>query len=311
MKSLFIINPSSGRQNFKASLNQIAGKLIMDKIVPTIDVFYTKKKNDAKNRAALLSEGDYDFVAAVGGDGTLNEVANGMILSGSNIPLAILSSGTVNDFATFLKLPGASDVDGFCKMIREFHTREVDAGKINNEYFINVIAGGILTDIAYKVPKDKKAIFGKMAYYLEGALELPKQFFGDLMHLEFEVEGQVRQEEVSVFIVANSRSVGGFKDAVPLASVSDGKLDILILKKVELYQVSNLLFKFLQGEHPQHPSIEYIQANEIKIRELGGKTDISIDYDGELLEGGLPVDIKVIPKALRIIVPEGHETQET
>jgi diacylglycerol kinase (ATP) len=78
----------------------------------------------------------------------------------------------------------------------------------------------------------------------------------------------------------------------------------MILKKVELYQVSNLLFKFLQGEHPQHPSIEYLQADEIKIRELGEKTDISIDYDGELLEGGLPIDIKVIPKALKIIVPD-------
>jgi diacylglycerol kinase (ATP) len=304
MKGLFIINPSSGRQNFKDNLNQIAGKLIMDKTVPTIDVFYTKKKNDAKNRVALLSEGEYDFVVAVGGDGTLNEVVNGLIISESKTPLAIISSGTVNDFANYLQLPGASEVDRFCEMIRNFKTKEVDAGKINDEYFINVIAGGILTDIAYKVPKDRKAIFGKMAYYIEGALELPKQFFGDLMKLEFEVDGKVTQEDVTVFIIANSRSVGGFKDAIPMASVTDGKLDIMILKKVELYQVSNLLFKFLQGEHPQHPSIEYLQADEIKIRELGEKTDISIDYDGELLEGGLPIDIKVIPKALKIIVPD-------
>lgn len=307
MKGLFVVNPSSGRQNFKDNLNQIAGKLIMEQIVPTIDVFYTKKKNDAKNRVALLSEGEYDFVVAVGGDGTLNEVVNGLILSKSKIPLAIISSGTVNDFATYLKLPGASEVDRFCEMIKAFKTKEVDAGKINDEYFINVIAGGILTDIAYKVPKDRKAIFGKMAYYVEGALELPKQFFGDLMHLEFEVENEVRQEDVTVFIVANSRSVGGFKDAIPMASVTDGKLDILILKKVELYQVSNLLFKFLQGEHPQHPSIEYLQADEIKIREVGDKTDISIDYDGELLESGLPIDVKVIPKALNIIIPEDSE----
>ncbi|MCI5596137.1 MAG: diacylglycerol kinase family lipid kinase [Lachnospiraceae bacterium] len=304
MKGLFIVNPSSGRQNFKDSLNQIAGKLIMDKIVPTIDVFYTKKKNDARNRVALLSEGEYDFVVAVGGDGTLNEVVNGLILSESNTPLAIISSGTVNDFATYLKLPGASDVDAFCQMIKDFKLKEVDAGQINDEYFINVIAGGILTDIAYKVPKDRKAIFGKLAYYVEGAIELPKQFFGDLMKLEFEVDGETRQEEVTVFIIANSRSVGGFKDAVPMASITDGKLDILILKKVELFQVSNLLFKFLQGEHPQHPCIEYLQANEIKIREVGEKTDISIDYDGELLEGGMPIDVKVIPKALKIIVPD-------
>lgn len=303
MKGLFIINPSSGRQNFKENLNQIAGKLIMDKIVPTIDVFYTKKKNDAKNRVALLTEGEYDFVVSVGGDGTLNEVVNGLILSESNIPLAIISSGTVNDFATYLQLPGAADVDTFCQMIKDFKLKEVDAGKINDEYFINVIAGGILTDIAYKVPKDRKAILGKMAYYIEGALELPKQLSGDLMKLEYEVDGVTKQEEVIVFIIANSRSVGGFMGAAPLASVSDGLLDILILKKVEIHQAADLVFKFLSGEHLQHPAVEYIQTNGIKLREVGDDTNISIDYDGELLEGGLPIDVKVIPKALKIIVP--------
>ena len=303
MKGLFIINPSSGRQNFKDNLSKIFGKLIMDQIVPTIDVFYTEKKNDAKNKAAALTKGEYDFVVAVGGDGTLNEVVNGLILSESEIPLAIISSGTVNDFATYLRLPGAADTDAFCEMIKNFRLKEVDAGKINEEYFINVIAGGILTDIAYKVPKDRKAIFGKLAYYMEGALELPGYFFSDLMKLEFEADGKVQEEEVTVFIVANSRSVGGFKDAVPLASVSDGKLDILILKKVEFYQVSDLLFKFLQGEHPLHPAIEYMQTDHIVIRETGGKTDISIDYDGELLEGGLPVDIRVVPKAIKILIP--------
>lgn len=304
MKGLFVINPSSGRQNFRENLNQIAGKLIMDQIVSTIDVFYTKQKNDAKNRVIDLKKGEYDFVVAVGGDGTLNEVVNGLIISESEIPLAIISSGTVNDFASYLNLPGSAEVDRFCEMIKNFKLKAVDAGKINDEYFINVIAGGILTDIAYKVPKDRKAIFGKLAYYMEGALELPKQFFEEQMQLEYEVNGEVEQAEVALFIVANSRSVGGFKDAAPLASVSDGRLDILILKKVELYQVSDLLFKFLQGEHPQHECIEYMQTDEIVIRERGEKTDISIDYDGELLEGGLPIHIRVVPKALHIIIPE-------
>ena len=303
MKGLFIINPSSGRQNFKENLTQIAGKLIMDQTASTIDVFYTEQKDDAKNRVSILKKGEYDFVVAVGGDGTLNEVVNGLIISESETPLAIISSGTVNDFATYLKLPSAAEVDTFCEMIKNFKLKDVDAGKINDEYFINVVAGGILTDIAYKVPKDRKAIFGKLAYYMEGALELPKTLFGDLMELEYEVNGELHQEPVTLFLVANSRSVGGFKDAVPMASVSDGMLDILILKRVGLFHVSDLVFKFLQGEHPQHECIEYMQAEKIVIREARDKTDISIDYDGELLEGGLPVYIQVVPKALKILVP--------
>jgi diacylglycerol kinase family enzyme len=136
MKGLFIINPSSGRQNFKENLTQIAGKLIMDQIASTIDVFYTEQKNDAKNRVAVLKKGEYDFVVAVGGDGTLNEVVNGLIISESETPLAIISSGTVNDFATYLHLPSAAEVENFCDMIRNFKLKDVDAGKIKRLLFV-------------------------------------------------------------------------------------------------------------------------------------------------------------------------------
>lgn len=97
MKALFIINPSSGKQNVEATLQEIMSTLILKQITSSIDVFYTKKKDDAKYRAAELKPGEYDYVVSVGGDGTLNEVANGLVTSGSNIPLAIISAGTVND----------------------------------------------------------------------------------------------------------------------------------------------------------------------------------------------------------------------
>ena len=77
----------------------------MDQICNTIDVFYTEKQDDAQNKAASLQPGEYDFVVAVGGDGTLNEVINGIIISKSEIPVAVISAGTVNDFATYLNLP--------------------------------------------------------------------------------------------------------------------------------------------------------------------------------------------------------------
>ena len=153
MKGLFIINPSSGKQNIDSMLREIMATLILDQICSHVDVFYTKGKDDAKNRAAELKPGDYDFIVSVGGDGTLNEVTNGLILSESNIPMAIISAGTVNDFATYMKLPQTAD--GFCQMIKDFQTKKVDVGRVNNEYFINVLAAGMLTDIAYKVPKDK------------------------------------------------------------------------------------------------------------------------------------------------------------
>ena len=241
MKGLFIINPSSGKQNIDSMLREIMATLILDQICSHVDVFYTKGKDDAKNRAAELKPGDYDFIVSVGGDGTLNEVTNGLILSESNIPMAIISAGTVNDFATYMKLPQTAD--GFCQMIKDFQTKKVDVGRVNNEYFINVLAAGMLTDIAYKVPKDKKAVLGKMAYYLEGVKEFPKQLSQN-MTLTFNSKEYSGTEDIMLFLVANSKSVGGFADAAPLASVSDGYLDVMIIKKMALLtEAPDLIFK--------------------------------------------------------------------
>ena len=300
MKGLFIINPSSGKQNIDSMLREIMATLILDQSCSHVDVFYTKGKDDAKNRAAELKPGDYDFVVSVGGDGTLNEVTNGLILSESNIPMAIISAGTVNDFATYMKLPQTAD--GFCQMIKDFQTKKVDVGRVNNEYFINVLAAGMLTDIAYKVPKDKKAVLGKMAYYLEGVKEFPKQLSQN-MTLTFNSKEYSGTEDIMLFLVANSKSVGGFADAAPLASVSDGYLDVMIIKKMTLLtEAPDLIFKLFQGEHPKHPSIEYFQTKELSVLPTEQTAGIAIDYDGEILEEGLPVDISIVPEALNLII---------
>ena len=266
MKGLFIINPSSGKQNIDSMLREIMATLILDQICSHVDVFYTKGKDDAKNRAAELKPGDYDFIVSVGGDGTLNEVTNGLILSESNIPMAIISAGTVNDFATYMKLPQTAD--GFCQMIKDFQT----------------------------------AVLGKMAYYLEGVKEFPKQLSQN-MTLTFNSKEYSGTEDIMLFLVANSKSVGGFADAAPLASVSDGYLDVMIIKKMALLtEAPDLIFKLFQGEHPKHPSIEYFQTKELSVLPTEQTAGIAIDYDGEILEEGLPVDISIVPEALNLII---------
>ncbi|MCD8020230.1 MAG: diacylglycerol kinase family lipid kinase [Clostridiales bacterium] len=299
MKGLFIINPSSGRQNFQDKLKEIAGILIMEKTCRVIDVFYTEKKDDALNKAASLKKEEYDFVVAVGGDGTLNEVINGVILSHSNIPVAVISAGTVNDFANYLKLP--QNPKEFCQMIKDFKLKMVDVGRVNGKYFINVVAAGMLSDIGFKVPKDKKAAMGKIAYYAEGAIDLPKQF-GQTMNLRFMVDEEIFEEEVLLFMVANSQSVGGFKEIAPLASTSDGKFDVLIIKKMDILQVMPLLVSILQGNHVNHPSVEYFQANSMRIESLDEEI-FDVDYDGEQLMDDFPLEIELIPAAIQIIVP--------
>ena len=291
MKGLFIINPSSGRQNFHDKLKEITGSLIMDQICSTIDVFYTEKQDDALNRAAALQPEEYDFVVAVGGDGTLNEVINGIILSGSHIPVAVISAGTVNDFANYLKLPQTPKE--FCEMIKEFRLKQVDAGRVNSKYFINVVAAGLLSDIGFKVAKDKKAI------------DLPKQF-GRTLKLRFTSDDKSLEEEILLFMVTNSQSVGGFREIAPLASTSDGKFDVVIIKKMDIFQVTPLLLSILQGDHVNHPAVEYFQTNHLKIENLD-EQEINVDYDGEQLMDSFPLEMELIPKAVRIVIPPQKE----
>lgn len=304
-KGLFIINPSSGRQNIMSTVESIIGKLVMKGISNSAEVFYTKKKDDAKNRAAILKPNEFDFVVAVGGDGTLNEVASGLYLSNSHIPLAVISAGTVNDFANYLNLP--QEAEAFVSMIEKFICKDVDLGKINDEYFINVVAGGMLTDIAYKVPKDKKATMGKMAYYTEFLLELPKQMTKSGLKLKVESKEYNDETDAIVFLITNTKSVGGMEKALPLASVSDGQLDVLILKRISPFSTPDALIKFIQGEHYKHPDIEYFQTKNIHIELIEGD-EIAIDYDGELLEENLTketsIDVSIIEKALKVIVPK-------
>ncbi|MEE1228938.1 MAG: diacylglycerol kinase family protein [Lachnospiraceae bacterium] len=299
MKCLFIVNPSSGRQNFQNKIKDIVGTLIFDQICNQIDMFYTEKKDDAMHRAEQLTEGEYDFVVAVGGDGTLNEVINGVVLSKSNTPVAIISAGTVNDFATYLSLP--QDTKGFCEMIKEFKLKTVDVGKVNNKYFINVVAAGMLSDVAFRVTKDKKAILGPLAYYLEGAADLPKQFFNPF-RMRFTTETTTVEDEILLFMVTNTQSVGGFKEISPMASTSDGVFDIVIIKKMNLLQITPLLLGILQGVHINHPAVEYFQAKKVHIENLSEGV-VNVDYDGEFLEDGFPLDVEVIPAGIQIVVP--------
>ena len=174
-------------------------------------------------------------------------------------------------------------------------------GKVNDKYFINVVAAGLLSDTGFKVSKDKKAVMGKLAYYLEGAAELPKQF-GKSWKMRFATDDKTIEEEVLLFMIANSQSVGGFREIAPLASVSDGLFDAVIIKKMDIFQMLPLMISILQGDHVNHPAVEYIQTKKLQIENLSGE-EVKVDYDGEELPEGFPVNISIIPQAIQIVVP--------
>ena len=302
LKIKIIINPSSGRQTISQTVNDIVGYLVEAKALYRADFCYTRTKDDAQNYAAEMQPGEYDLVMVVGGDGTVNEVVNGLMQNGTNTPLAVLPAGTVNDFATSLDIP--ADPYSYSRMLIEFNKMQIDVGKAGSRYFLNVAAGGLLTDIAYKVPSESKTSLGRMAYWLESAKDIPSNILNGLQ-LTVESKEDFFDDEALLFVVANSMNVGGIRKLMPYAELNDGLLDVLIVSRLEIGGLLPLLGKFLIGDHLSNDNITYFQTDRLSLSTTGAE-EIRLDLDGE--EGNLlPIIVECIPRALTLIIPSGDD----
>ncbi len=280
------------------SLDKIIGNLIIDKIVNHVDISFTEKKLDAKLEAMNISQGEYDAIIAVGGDGTLNEVVAGVIEGGNNTPIALLPAGTVNDFANWMQISHKYDI--FSAILKNNKKMKVDVGKANDQYFINVAAGGLLTNVGYKASVESKTVLGKLAYYVEGVREIPKQLFKSIT-VDVECEEFSGREDIFMFLITNTPTVGGFRRIAPKALINDGKLDVCIIKKSDIAEVFYMLLRTVKGEHIFHPKVQYMQTSKITIKAVNNEI-VDLDIDGE--QGSiLPVTIETLPEAVEIYIP--------
>ncbi|WP_352418856.1 YegS/Rv2252/BmrU family lipid kinase [Proteiniborus sp.] len=292
MKKVKIIyNPSSGRQIIQRRIDSIC-KILLDNgyIVGKVA---TQKKDDAMYETIKCCQEDWDIIVACGGDGTVNEVATGIIIGRKKIPVAILAAGTVNDFANYMGLP--RDSKEFCDMIMNENTIDVDLGKWGDKYFVNVAAGGFLTNVAHQVPSESKNVLGRMAYYIEGLREIPKQMFNGI-NVKITSEEYSSEEEIFLFLVSNSSSIGGFKMLAPKAQVEDGLLDCIIIRKSEIQDVLSIFINVLTGEHVNHPNVKYFKTKKITIE---SEDTVPVDIDGEY-GGTLPATFQVVHRSFRI-----------
>ncbi len=293
-KIKFIINPSSGRERMEPKIDRLA-KMLLDEGY-TVAKFFTEKKDDAKIETIKTCKEDWDIIIACGGDGTVNEVASGVAISKSKIAVAIMAGGTVNDFANHMQIPDRT-LD-FFEMIKNKKTVDVDLGQLDDDrYFVNVAAGGLLTEVAYQVPIEAKAVLGRMAYYFEGLREIISRDIEPLQ-VSFKSEEYTSEEEVLLFLITNSSSIGGFKKVAPEADVLDNLLDVLIIKDSDISEIANIFFSVLRGDHTNHRNVVYFKTREI---EINAENKLPIDIDGEY-GGKLPAKFKVVPAGMRLII---------
>ena len=299
LKLKIIANPSSGRETAKTSVEDMLSYLVTQKALTRADIYYTAGKDDAKNFAKETNPQDYDYLIAVGGDGTVNEVVSGLCTGKVDIPLAIYTSGTVNDFSTTIGMPQSPS--DFARMLMDPDFRRVDCGKCGNDYFLNVAAAGMLTDVAYSVSSELKTAIGPVAYWLSAVKDLA--MINNTIPLTVKHDGEEIDVDALMFFVSNTRSVGGFRKLMTLADIEDGLLDMLIVKKIEGVDIVPLLGKLLIGDHLDSSKVIYFQSDNIEIGLRDHSKDIVLDLDGE--KGpNLPVTLECIKKCINLIIPK-------
>jgi len=292
-----IANPVAGRNMGRIKAEEIKALLVSRGM--KVSVRYTSEGeplDDLVRKAADMAEA----LVVIGGDGTVNQVINGMMNQAVTIPLAIYPMGTVNDFATYMEIP--KDPEAFAAMLEIGKIRSVDVGRAGERYFLNVAAGGMLPELAHRVSPHVKTVLGKFAYYMEGVREFPRQFFHPIP-VEIERAGKVEQKKILFFLVANSPFVGGFKNLVPEARIDDGLLDLLIVESVEFPSMLNALMHLVRNRiEMEHKTVKGLSFHQVSDVRIGSPESIDLDVDGEW-GGRLPVDIKVFSKAIKMIGP--------
>ncbi|MDP5277103.1 diacylglycerol kinase [Chengkuizengella axinellae] len=293
-RARLIYNPSSGREEMKRRLPEVLKKL--EKGGFETSTHETSGQGDAIRAAEEAVKREFDVVIAAGGDGTLNEVVNGLANQPYRPKLGILPLGTTNDFARALGIP--KNWSRACDIILKEYTELIDIGKVNDEYFINIAGGGSLTELTYEVPSKLKTMLGQLAYYMKGLEKLP-QFRP--IHLSIKSkEITLEDEEVMIFLIANSNSVGGMEKIAPTASLSDGLFDVFILKKCNLAEFIRIVSLTLKGAHLNDPHVIHFKSNHLQI---SSSDYTQINLDGEY-GGTLPKTFSLLPSHIPIFIDE-------
>jgi len=290
-KLKLIYNPPAGRSFGGRNLHSVIKTAALEGF--RIEVIPLKK--EVMEKALAENSPGTAAIIVAGGDGSLNWVVNTIIkLEKEQPPLAVLPWGTSNDF--FLQVvEGQFSVKRLFNSIKSGRTASVDVGCVNDRYFINVAGSGLLVDVAHKTSSNLKQRLGMLAYYLEGAKNLPayKPF-----PLYLKRNGKQEKIEVFLFLVMNGKGAGGLRNLAPMASLDDGKLDIVLIKSKWVTGLISLSWKLGRGQHIDDPRVEYFQAESI---EIGGPEDLDTDIDGEP-GPPFPLSFSVLPRRLQFVV---------
>jgi YegS/Rv2252/BmrU family lipid kinase len=285
-KILFIINPISG-----VGKQKVVEKLIdehLDKNLFDYRIVYTQHAKHAITIAKQATTDNYNIVVAVGGDGSVNETAKGLV--NTNTAMAIIPTGSGNGLARHLEIP-LNLVDAM-KLINSGKEKQIDTIELNNETFVNVAGIGFDALIGHEFAK-----FGKRGFssYVKIVFRELRRY--KAQDYELCIDGKTIHRRAFLISFANGTQWGNNAHIAPLADVSDGVMDIAILKSFNLVSGAVIAGRLFGKTLHLSKHLEIIKAKEVKVTQTASIAHI----DGEPIESGKELDIKVNPLSLKVI----------
>lgn len=255
-KLLLIINPVAGKKRIKNVLFDIVE--IFGKGGFSTTVLVTGRRGDATDFAA--NGRDYDLVVCCGGDGTLNEVINGILENGVNVPLGYIPCGSTNDFANSMGL--SLDPKKAAEAIIMGNPVPLDVGAFGDKHFTYVASFGAFTAASYSTSQDAKNIFGYAAYLLEGIMDLQsiKPY-----HMKLTAGDKVYEDDYVFGAVANSKSFGGvIKLKDDLVSMNDGLFEVLLIKMPkDIGEIGSVIGALTSSSFENNPCFEFFKTSKL------------------------------------------------
>jgi len=286
-----IFNPHSGGGGYRRDV-----PLILDALRGLgydVEPLETEEPGDAKRLAREAVSDGFDLVAALGGDGTVNETING--LAGSDTPLAIVPTGTVNVLAMELGIP--LEPPDAVRLLEQGTVSWIDLGLAGDRYFGLMAGVGMDAAVVASLSPTMKKALKEAAFAVQG--------FGTyLTHDDplFRVTCDERTVEGYFAVFGNSSNYGGAFGITPLADMRDGLLDVCVLKDKSFVSTVWYWTAALINAHIKHPKVEYFRTERARIETVEPGEEVLVQTDGEVA-GTLPLDCRIAPRALRVLVP--------
>lgn len=308
---MIIVNPTSAGGDTRRVWARTASDF--SRHFGAFNVEFTQARGDGRRIAFEAARTGRKFIVACGGDGTINEVANGILESGADAELGILPSGTGGDFRRTLEIP--TFPVAAARALRDGATKTIDVGRVTfvdddetvSRYFLGVASLGLSTKIIEKVKADKpfewlpfRGLSGRATFAwstLQKTLEM--QYTKVLATVD---DGREKELSVVNFVVANARYFGGGMRIAPDARLDDGLFDVVMIGEISSAKILANSYKLYAGTHLDVSEVHHATAKKITIKPIDNQV-IAFEIDGEL-PGKLPATFEIVPQALKIRVPK-------